>query len=131
VNDTLGHAAGDELLRQVATRLRASLRETDVLARLGGDEFAIIQEGGTDQQHAAITVATRIIDLISQPFDLDGHQANVGTSIGIAFAPDHGSEPDELLKRADLALYATKSAGRNDFRIFHPDMGKRRHERAA
>jgi len=131
VNDTLGHAAGDELLRQVAARLRGSLRETDVLARLGGDEFAIIQEGETDQQHAAVTVATRIIDLISQPFDLDGHRADIGTSIGIAFAPDHGSEPDELLKRADLALYATKSAGRNDFRIFHPDMGKRQQERAA
>jgi diguanylate cyclase (GGDEF)-like protein len=122
VNDTLGHAAGDQLLKDVASRLKASLRETDVLARLGGDEFAIIQEGEPEQRSAAITVARRIVDVISKPFDLDGKPASIGTSIGIAFAPEHGDDPEELMKRADMALYATKGAGRNDYRIFGSDM---------
>ena len=122
VNDTLGHPAGDKLLIEVAGRLKASLRETDVVARLGGDEFAIIQEGGTTQHEGAIALALRIIHSITQPFDLDGHQANVGTSIGIALAPEHGVDPEDLLKRADLALYTVKAGGRNDYRIFQSDM---------
>ena len=124
VNDTLGHAAGDLLLKQVAERLKGSLRETDVLARLGGDEFAIIQEGEVEQRQAAITVARRIIEKICKPFDLDGKPASIGTSIGIAFAPEHGDDPEELLKRADMALYAAKGAGRNDYRIFGSDMAR-------
>ncbi|WP_186294382.1 bifunctional diguanylate cyclase/phosphodiesterase [Bradyrhizobium guangdongense] len=122
VNDTLGHPAGDKLLVEVAHRLRASLRETDLLARLGGDEFAIIQECGADQHEGAIALALRIINAITQPFDLDGHEASVGTSIGIALAPEHGADPAELLKRADLALYAVKAGGRNDFQIFRSEM---------
>jgi diguanylate cyclase (GGDEF)-like protein/PAS domain S-box-containing protein len=122
VNDTLGHPAGDKLLVEVAQRLKSSLRETDVLARLGGDEFAIIQEGGPSQHEGAIALALRIIAAITQPFDLDGHQANIGTSIGIALAPEHGVEPQDLLKRADLALYSVKDGGRNDFQIFQPEM---------
>ena len=122
VNDTLGHPAGDQLLVDVAQRLKSSLRDTDVLARLGGDEFAIIQEGEPNQHEGAIAVALRIIDIINQPFDLNGHQVNIGASIGIAFAPDHGVEPSELLKRADLALYGAKTAGRNDFRVFQAEM---------
>jgi diguanylate cyclase (GGDEF)-like protein len=122
VNDTLGHAAGDLLLKQVATRLKGSLRETDVLARLGGDEFAIIQEGEAEQRQAALTVARRIVDVMSKPFDLDGRSASIGTSIGIAFAPEHGDDPGELMKRADMALYAAKGAGRNDYRVFGSDM---------
>ncbi len=125
VNDTLGHSAGDQLLKEVAARLKASLRETDVLARLGGDEFAIIQDGEIEQHQAAITVALRIIEVIGRPFELDGgHHVNIGTSIGIAFAPEHGVEPDEVMKCADLALYAVKAAGRNDFRIFASDLGQ-------
>lgn len=122
VNDTLGHPAGDQLLVEVAQRLRSSVRDTDVLARLGGDEFAIIQEGDPNQHEGAIALALRIVEVLNQPFDLSGHQANIGTSIGIAFAPDHGIEPGELLKRADLALYDAKTSGRNDFRIFQPEM---------
>jgi diguanylate cyclase (GGDEF)-like protein/PAS domain S-box-containing protein len=122
VNDTLGHPAGDQLLVEVARRLQSSVRETDVLARLGGDEFAIIQEGGPNQHEGAIALALRIINAISQPFDLNGQQASVGTSIGIVHAPEHGIEPDELLKRADLALYSVKSNGRNDFRVFQDEM---------
>jgi diguanylate cyclase (GGDEF)-like protein len=122
VNDTLGHPAGDQLLIEVGRRLQSTIRETDVLARLGGDEFAIIQEGGPDQHEGAIALALRIIGTISQPFDLSGHEARIGTSIGIAMAPENGVEPEELLKRADLALYSVKANGRNDFRLFRPEM---------
>ncbi|MDA9503325.1 hypothetical protein XI09_00355 [Bradyrhizobium sp. CCBAU 11386] len=122
VNDTLGHAAGDQLLVEVARRLSSSLRDTDVLARLGGDEFAIIQENEENQSEGAIALALRIIGLIEQPFDLDGHRVSVGTSVGIAFAPEHGTDAETLLQKADVALYVTKSAGRNDFRIFQPEM---------
>ncbi|WBL76831.1 PAS-domain containing protein [Bradyrhizobium xenonodulans] len=122
VNDTLGHAAGDQLLVEVARRLQSSLRDTDVLARLGGDEFAIIQENEKNQSEGAIGLALRIIGLIEQPFDLSGNRVSVGTSIGIALAPEHGSDAETLLRKADIALYATKSAGRNDYRVFQTDM---------
>lgn len=122
VNDTLGHPAGDKLLVEVAHRLRATLRETDILARLGGDEFAIIQEGGDSQHEGAVALALRIIRSITEPFDLDGNEAKIGTSIGMALAPEHGVDAADLLKKADLALYEVKSAGRNDFRIFQQSM---------
>jgi diguanylate cyclase (GGDEF)-like protein len=122
VNDTLGHPAGDQLLVEVGRRLQSTIRETDVLARLGGDEFAIIQEGEPNQHEGAIALALRIINGISQPFDPNGHEAGVGTSIGIALAPENGVEPEDLLKSADLALYDAKANGRNDFRIYHPTM---------
>jgi diguanylate cyclase (GGDEF)-like protein len=122
VNDMLGHPAGDQLLIEVGRRLQSTIRETDVLARLGGDEFAIIQEGGPNQHEGAIALALRIINAISQPFDLDGNEASVGTSIGIALAPENGVEPEELLKSADLALYTAKAEGRNDFRIYQARM---------
>jgi diguanylate cyclase (GGDEF)-like protein len=122
VNDTLGHPAGDRLLAEVARRLKASVREIDVLARLGGDEFAIIQEGGPNQHEGAIALALRIINAVARPFDLDGHPASVGTSIGIVLAPEHGLEPEDLLKKADLALYAVKAEGRNGFRLFRAEM---------
>jgi diguanylate cyclase (GGDEF)-like protein len=122
VNDTLGHAAGDQLLVEVARRLKAAIRDTDVLARFGGDEFAIIQSLGSDEHEGAIALALRIIDAVAEPFDLGGYQSSVGTSIGIAFAPQDGRDPKDLLQKADLALYAAKSEGRNDFRLFKPDM---------
>jgi diguanylate cyclase (GGDEF)-like protein len=124
VNDTLGHAAGDKLLYEVAGRLKAAIRDTDVLARLGGDEFALIQPLENAEHEGAISLALRIIQAIEQPFDLDGHRANIGTSIGIALAPQDGQDPKDLLKKADLALYAAKAEGRNDFRLFRPDMIK-------
>ncbi len=113
VNDSLGHAAGDALLRQVAYRLRSTLRGTDVLARFGGDEFAIVQTGCEDQRASSIDLARRIAKLIAEPFQLPGHRVEIGTSIGIAIAPEHGSNQEQLLKKADLALYRSKSAGRN------------------
>jgi diguanylate cyclase (GGDEF)-like protein len=122
VNDTLGHPAGDQLLIEVARRLNASLRDTDVLARFGGDEFAIIQENEQNQSEGAIKLALRIIGILQEPFDLNGHRVSIGTSIGIAFAPEHGADAGTLLKKADLALYAAKSGGRNDFRIFQPEL---------
>ncbi len=122
VNDMFGHPAGDKLLVEVGHRLKSTLRDTDLLARLGGDEFAIIQEGGPAQREGAIALALRIISAISEAFDLGGFEVNVGTSIGIAMAPEHGTDPEELLKSADLALYATKTQGRNDFRIYQADM---------
>jgi diguanylate cyclase (GGDEF)-like protein/PAS domain S-box-containing protein len=123
VNDTLGHSAGDALLRQAAARLKALLRETDVLARIGGDEFAIIQSSETKQREAASVLADRVIEIFAKPFDIDGNEVNIGTSIGIALAPEHGTNPDSLLKMADMALYGAKSGGRNGYRFFDPDMG--------
>ncbi|WP_298254334.1 EAL domain-containing protein [Bradyrhizobium sp.] len=122
VNDTLGHLAGDQLLGEVARRLQLTVRDTDVLARLGGDEFAIIQEGGAEQREGAVALALRILEAISKPFEINGQEMAVGTSIGIALAPENGVEPGELLKRADLALYTVKSSGRNDFRLFQDEM---------
>ncbi len=122
VNDSLGHAAGDTLLREVASRLRSALRGTDLLARLGGDEFAIIQETCDDQRKGATELAARICRLIAEPFLLPGRPVEVGTSVGIALVPEHGSEREQLLKKADLALYRSKSAGRNCFTVYDDAM---------
>jgi predicted signal transduction protein with EAL and GGDEF domain len=110
------------LLIEVGRRLKSTVRETDVLARLGGDEFAIIQEGGPAQREAAIALALRIIEAVSQPFDLNGNRADLGASIGIVLAPEHESDPEGLLKRADLALYDAKGNGRNDYRFFRNEL---------
>jgi diguanylate cyclase (GGDEF)-like protein len=123
VNDTLGHPIGDALLKAVAERLRGCIRETDTLARLGGDEFAIIQRV-TEPGEAAI-LARRIQEVITAAFDLDGHHVAIGTSIGIALAPSDGSDPDQLLRNADLALYRAKSDGRATFRFFEQEMDQR------
>jgi diguanylate cyclase (GGDEF)-like protein/PAS domain S-box-containing protein len=122
VNDSLGHPAGDALLKEIAERLKRSLRETDVLARLGGDEFAIIQVGEENSRERAIALADRIVDIITQPHEIDGTRVSIGTSIGIAMAPKDGSDPDELIKKADLALYRTKSQGRNGSCFFDLQM---------
>jgi diguanylate cyclase (GGDEF)-like protein len=122
VNDSLGHAAGDALLREVANRLRSALRSTDVLARLGGDEFAIIQAGSDDQSTSSVDLATRICKRIAEPFLLLGREIEVGASIGIAMVPEHGNDRERLLKKADLALYRSKSAGRNCFTLYDEAM---------
>ena len=122
VNDTLGHAVGDALLRETAVRLKGSLRETDVLARLGGDEFAIVQDRENGQRNSTFALADRIIEIISEPFNIDGNEVNIATSIGIALAPEHATSSESLMKMADLALYRAKSDGRNRYRLFDPEM---------
>ena len=123
VNDTLGHPVGDELLKQVGDRLQKSVRTTDVVARLGGDEFAILQaDTGTDQREAAIGLSLRIDEILSLPFDLNGNTINIGTSIGIALAPKHGLVSSDLLRKADLALYAAKSRDGHCFEFFAASM---------
>ncbi|WP_200845144.1 bifunctional diguanylate cyclase/phosphodiesterase [Roseomonas sp. 18066] len=130
VNDTLGHPIGDALLCAAAARLREELRETDTLARLGGDEFAVIQ-GSIEQPQDAITLASRLVEAICRPFELQGHQVVVGTSIGVAMAPQDGMEPDMLLKAADMALYRAKSDGRGRWRFFEPAMDAAMQQRRA
>jgi diguanylate cyclase (GGDEF)-like protein len=125
VNDTLGHSAGDELLKGVTTRMRNCLRDADILARLGGDEFAIVQTGLEHPTDSA-TLAQRLRDAVTQTvYELDGHQVVADISIGIALAPQDGSEVDQLLKCADMALYGAKAEGRGTFRYFEHEMDAR------
>jgi diguanylate cyclase (GGDEF)-like protein len=121
VNDTFGHPAGDKLLKVVAERLRGLVRDTDTIARMGGDEFVIVQ-APIKEPAEATSLAERIIGQISEPFELDGHQAVIGASIGIAVGPSDGLRPDKLLRNADLALYRAKGDGRGTFRFFEPAM---------
>jgi diguanylate cyclase (GGDEF)-like protein len=124
VNDTLGHAVGDELLQQVAGRLSSCVRAGDLAARLGGDEFGIIQprvEGETE----ASALAERIVQSLSIPYDVAGHRVTIGVSVGIAIGAGAGGTPDELVHQADLALYRVKAEGRQSFSFYHRDMDAR------
>ena len=116
INDTLGHGAGDVLLKMVAERLVATVREEDTVARLGGDEFiiALWHVSGTDY---AATVASKVIEAVSQPYDIEGHTVSITTSAGVGIYPVHGEDADTLMKSADLALYEAKRAGKNAYRI--------------
>jgi diguanylate cyclase (GGDEF)-like protein len=118
VNDTFGHKAGDELLQAVSRRLNARLRHTDTLARLGGDEFVIVLEPVANAQDVA-TVAEHIVQQLQVPFELaDGTNVHIGASVGIALFPHDGTNADQLLERADRALYSAKRAGKGVFRFF-------------
>jgi diguanylate cyclase (GGDEF)-like protein len=128
VNDTLGHPAGDAVLKTVAKRLRAMLRGPDVIARLGGDEFAIIQSGVTGEA-AAAKLAMRVIRSISEPYQVLGRKVTVGASVGIVIASRDGDEPDELLKNADLALYQAKASGRGGYAFYEAERDLRIAER--
>ncbi len=123
VNDTLGHLVGDSLLRTVAERLRSTARESDTVARLGGDEFAVLMPAARPSDAGAL--ARRAIDVISQPYDVDGHRLNIGLSVGIAVGPRDGDDPDQLLRSADMALYRAKQDGRGTFRFFEAEMDAR------
>jgi diguanylate cyclase (GGDEF)-like protein/PAS domain S-box-containing protein len=130
VNDTLGHPVGDVLLKAVADRLRECVRGIDSVARLGGDEFAVIQ-ASIERPSDAVALATRIGEALRAPYRLDGHEVMIDVSIGIAIAPLDATEGEELLKHADMALYAAKGAGRGTYRFFEPEMNERmqsRHE---
>jgi diguanylate cyclase (GGDEF)-like protein/PAS domain S-box-containing protein len=128
INDTLGHHIGDLLLREVGRRLSACLREVDTLARLGGDEFAIIQTDLAGVEGAQV-LAQKIIEAIARPFHLDGHEVFTSTSIGLTVYPVEDARPEELLKNADMAMYAAKSQGRNSFRFFSSAMNVDAHQR--
>ncbi|WP_407116434.1 putative bifunctional diguanylate cyclase/phosphodiesterase [Bradyrhizobium sp. LMG 9283] len=117
VNDTLGHAVGDKLLRGVAKRLRSTLREEDALARLNSDEFAIVQSG-LARPEDAVGLAKRLLEAIADPYLLDGHSVVIGASIGIAMAPGDGDDSEKLLKSADMALSRAKADARGTFAFF-------------
>jgi diguanylate cyclase (GGDEF)-like protein/PAS domain S-box-containing protein len=121
VNDTLGHPIGDGLLQDVAARIERVLRQRDTAARLGGDEFAVLVPEMKSPQELAV-LAQRLIDVISEPYVIEGHMVTVGSTIGIAVAPTDGDDADHLLRNADLALYRAKAAGRSTFRFFEPEM---------
>jgi diguanylate cyclase (GGDEF)-like protein/PAS domain S-box-containing protein len=131
VNDTLGHSIGDELLKAAGDRLHGCLLDADFIARLGGDEFVIIQTT-LDEATDAAALAQRVRDkMIREPFELNGHRIVVDISIGIALAPNDGTDADQLLKSADLALCGAKSEGRGTYRFFEPDMDARMKRRRA
>ncbi|MEK8089998.1 putative bifunctional diguanylate cyclase/phosphodiesterase [Thermithiobacillus plumbiphilus] len=127
INDNLGHAMGDRLLKQVATRLQQDLRRQETLARLGGDEFLIIQPGAGVREAARL--ARQMLDLLNPPFLLAEHRLQVGASIGISLYPQDGLDAGLLLKHADLAMYEAKRQGRNDFAHFSPLLEQRSRER--
>ncbi len=122
VNDTFGHEAGDNLLKEVASRLRALASNQDIVARLGGDEFAMIRRAGDDAGETALDLGRRIVEAFAAPFEIEGHPLDLSASVGIALYPEHGLNPADILKKADLALYEVKAAGRNGHRLYQPAM---------
>ncbi|GAA0007791.1 bifunctional diguanylate cyclase/phosphodiesterase [Bradyrhizobium diazoefficiens] len=124
INDSLGHPIGDALLKEVGRRLKATVGESDTVARLGGDEFAVVQIGRSEEA-AARCLAGRLVEVISAPYEIDDHQIVIGVSIGISLSPQDGSNADELLKNADLALYRAKADGRGTYRFFETGMDAR------
>jgi diguanylate cyclase (GGDEF)-like protein/PAS domain S-box-containing protein len=130
VNDTLGHPIGDALLRVAAERLRGCVREGDTVARLGGDEFAVVQTGLSDMS-GATRLAERVVEAMAAPFDIQGHQVMIGASVGVSAAPSDGDDADELLKKADMALYRAKADGRGAFHFFERAMDEQLQARRA
>lgn len=121
VNDKLGHSAGDDLLRQVACRLKNAIRESDFLARFGGDEFGVLQIGPLYSTSSSV-LASKLLDSLARPFYISGVSIEISASIGIACSPEDDSDSEALLNKADLALYKAKSAGRNCFHYFTDEL---------
>ena len=125
VNDTLGHPVGDDLLKEMASRLKRCVREGDTVARLGGDEFAIIQVGAELKLADTASLAERLIEVASAPCTISGHEVLVGATMGISLAPNDGNDADQLLRNADMALYRAKNDGRGGYRFFEAGMDAR------
>ena len=128
INDSLGHESGDALLKVIASRLRASLRTSDVVARFGGDEFVLLVEDVNDRA-AVEVVARNLLTAVLQPVQIAGQECRITASIGIALCPDDAQEAEALLKHADLAMYHAKEQGKNGFQYFSPTMGAQSTER--
>ncbi len=130
VNETHGHGAGDELLRQVAMRLSETLRETDCIARLGGDEFVILQQGIRDREQAE-ALAARIVQVLTERYEVHGQPVRISASVGVALAPEDSVDAEKLMSCADLALYFAKSSGRSCYRTFEASMHAELQQRRA
>ena len=130
INDTLGHPIGDKLLKEVALRLSTVIKPGDMITRFGGDEFVVLQVG-TERRQDAEWLAQRLVRPLKEPFEIDGHRIDIGASIGIAMAPHDGVDADQLLKKADMALYAAKNSGGGSHRFFAMDMEDAVQERRA
>jgi diguanylate cyclase (GGDEF)-like protein/PAS domain S-box-containing protein len=121
VNDTYGHGIGDLLLKEVALRIQECLRESDTAARVGGDEFVVLLPA-VENEHDARLVGGKILDALNRPFLIGGHRLRIGGSIGVSIFPDHGAEERHLVKSADTAMYHAKKSGRNNVKVFHPEL---------
>lgn len=121
VNDALGHVAGDELLKEIASRIKSCLRDTDTVSRTGGDEFFMILQGVVDEAEAAATCA-RVLEAIRRPVMVQGHDAYVSASMGVAMFPEHGNNSSDLIQHADLAMYLAKNLGKNRIAVFEPEL---------
>lgn len=130
VNDTLGHKTGDELLKDLAQRLRGVLRQSDLLARISGDEFVMVLDGLVGDE-LPDRVAMKVLDEVRRPFDLDGNEVHVSASLGMALFPEDGGDADTLLRNADAAMYHAKELGRNNYRSYSADLAARRTQRVA
>ena len=128
INDTKGHPFGDRILEEVGQRLSAQVRKADVLARIGGDEFAILTTN-TDSDNYEAHLAQRIIDTLSKPYEINGEKAQIGASVGIAKAPINGTQPDQIQRNTDLALYRAKHAGKGRYEFFKAEMDSQARER--
>jgi len=121
VNDTLGHDVGDELLKEVAARLQKQCRQSDTVARIGGDEFVFILDNIQHRKNAEV-VAGKVMDTMARPVRINSHELQVSASIGIALYPDDSAEIDGVIKCADTALYQAKGEGRNNYKMYAPEM---------
>jgi diguanylate cyclase (GGDEF)-like protein/PAS domain S-box-containing protein len=128
VNDSLGHHSGDVLLQQAAQRMRSVTRDTDFVARIGGDEFVVLQLNAHSTE-AVGTLANKLLSVLSKPFHIDGHEVVSGASIGVAVCPQDAKEPEQLLRKADLALYRVKKSGRGGFACFTEHLDTEAHKR--